>query len=83
MITLSKAAMHLAVVGNKDGKTFFWNSMDDAIAKKPGIEIHNMPDNLAFAVGGDVILNNKPVGFFVTYEDVIRWVDKINNLKTR
>ena len=75
---ISQSAMHLAVVGSKDEKTLFWDSMSDAMSGKPGIEIHNMPSNLSFALGGDVLLDNIPIGFFVTYEDVFRWVDKIN-----
>jgi hypothetical protein len=76
--------MHLAVVGTKkDGTKMFWNSMSDVESGEPGIELYNCPDNLSFSLGGDVLLDNEPVGFFVTYDDVIRWVNKINDARTK
>ena len=79
MAHISPAAMHLSFVGRKHGIYYFWNSMDEALADKPGTEIVNMPAGLSFALGGDVKIKEKHIGYFVTLEDVIRWVDKINN----
>ena len=71
------AAMHLAIVTTNHPHKFY-DSLEEALAGVPGREVPHIPDGLNFVQGGDVFFNQVHIGYYVTYEDVIRWVDKVN-----